>query len=106
MKKKWSTYVNFLLKLKLMKILNFLSFLNRSIYLLLTVPTSYEKEMEHLRKLLAEIETVEDSDFDNEGNGPEDIVEENLSDHESFSEHDTESEEDGESGNEEMNNSE
>ncbi|GBL99278.1 hypothetical protein AVEN_129041-1, partial [Araneus ventricosus] len=45
----------------------------------------------------AEIETDEDSDFDN---GPEDILEENFSDHESFSEHDTKSEEDGDSGNE------
>ncbi|GBN02826.1 hypothetical protein AVEN_216786-1 [Araneus ventricosus] len=67
-----------------------LSIPNRSIYLLLTMPTSYEKEMECLRKLLAEVETDEDSNFDNEDNGPEDILEENFSDHESFSEHDTE----------------
>ncbi|GBM93654.1 hypothetical protein AVEN_210278-1 [Araneus ventricosus] len=59
-------------------------------YYLLTMPTSYEKEMERLRKLLAEIETDEDSDFDNEDNGHEDILEENFSDHESFSEHDRE----------------
>ncbi|GBN36625.1 hypothetical protein AVEN_136409-1 [Araneus ventricosus] len=43
-----------------------LSFPNRSIYLLLTMPASYGKEMERLRKLLAEVETDEDSDFDNE----------------------------------------
>ncbi|GBN84491.1 hypothetical protein AVEN_137868-1 [Araneus ventricosus] len=47
-----------------------LSFLNRSIYLLLTMPTSYEKEMERLWKLLAEIETDEDQDF-----GPEVVLE-------------------------------
>ncbi|GBM07533.1 hypothetical protein AVEN_100729-1 [Araneus ventricosus] len=58
------------------------------------MPTSYEKEMERLRKLLAENETDDDSDFDNEDIGPEDISEENFSDHENFSEHDTESEED------------
>ncbi|GBM49549.1 hypothetical protein AVEN_15710-1 [Araneus ventricosus] len=70
------------------------------------MPSSYEKEMERLRKIIAEIETAEDSDFDNEDNGPEDILEENFSDRASFSEHDTESEEDGDSGNEEVNNSE
>ncbi|GBN89501.1 hypothetical protein AVEN_64715-1 [Araneus ventricosus] len=68
--------------------------------------TSYEKEMERLRKLFAEVEIDEDSDFDNEGNRPEDILEENFSNHESFSEYDTETEEDGDSGNEEVNNSE
>ncbi|GBO25096.1 hypothetical protein AVEN_108916-1 [Araneus ventricosus] len=67
----------------------------------LTMPTSYEKEMQRLRKLLDEVESDEDSDFDNEDNGPEDILEENFSDHESFSEHVTESEEDGYSGNKE-----
>ncbi|GBN55715.1 hypothetical protein AVEN_13218-1, partial [Araneus ventricosus] len=81
-----------------------LSFPNRSIYLLKKMPTPFQKEMERLHKLLAEIETDEDSDFDNEDNEPEDILEENFSDHESFSEHDTES--DGDSGNKEMNNSE
>ncbi|GBN18721.1 hypothetical protein AVEN_137462-1 [Araneus ventricosus] len=81
-------------------------FLNRRIYLLLTKPTSYEKEMQRLRKLLDKVESDEDSDFSNEDNGPEDILEENFSDHESFSEHDTESEEDGYPGNEEVNNSE
>ncbi|GBM95434.1 hypothetical protein AVEN_69527-1 [Araneus ventricosus] len=60
--------------------------------------------MELLRKLLAEVETDEDPDFDNEDNGPEDVLEENFSDHESFSEHDTESEQDGDSGNEDANN--
>ncbi|GBN20986.1 hypothetical protein AVEN_263903-1 [Araneus ventricosus] len=70
------------------------------------MPTPYEKEIERLRKLLAEDETNEDSDFDNEDNGPEDVLEENFSDHESFSEHDTKSEEDGDFGNEEVNNSE
>ncbi|GBL73627.1 hypothetical protein AVEN_230633-1 [Araneus ventricosus] len=55
--------------------------------------------MECLRKFLAEVETDEDSDSDIEGNGHEDVLEENFSDHESFSEHYTESEEDGDSGN-------
>ncbi|GBO10695.1 hypothetical protein AVEN_40890-1 [Araneus ventricosus] len=59
------------------------------------MPTPYEKEMEFLRKLLAEVGTNEDPDFDNEDNGPEDISEDNFSDHESFSEDDTESEEHG-----------
>ncbi|GBM27477.1 hypothetical protein AVEN_205264-1 [Araneus ventricosus] len=77
---------------------------NPSIYLLLTTPAPYEKEMERLRTILAEIETNEDPNFDNEGNGPEDVSEENVSDQESFSEHDTESEEDGYSGNEDENN--
>ncbi|GBL99443.1 hypothetical protein AVEN_245099-1 [Araneus ventricosus] len=62
--------------------------------------------MERLRKLFAGVETDEDSDFDNENNGPEDNLEENFSNHGSLSEHDTESEEDGDSGNEEVNNSE
>ncbi|GBM51824.1 hypothetical protein AVEN_226752-1 [Araneus ventricosus] len=70
------------------------------------MPNSYEKEMERLCQLFAEIETDEDSDVDNEENGPEDILEENFSNHESFSEHDTESEGEGDSGNEEVNNSE
>ncbi|GBM03148.1 hypothetical protein AVEN_200835-1 [Araneus ventricosus] len=60
--------------------------------------------MEHLRKLLAEIETDEDPDFDNEDNGSEDVLEEIFSDHESFCERDTESEEDKDSGNEDVNN--
>ncbi|GBN72904.1 hypothetical protein AVEN_57803-1 [Araneus ventricosus] len=50
--------------------------------------------MGRLRKLLAEVETGEESNFDNEDNGPEDVLEEILLDHESFSEHDSESEED------------
>ncbi|GBM81395.1 hypothetical protein AVEN_117569-1 [Araneus ventricosus] len=66
--------------------------------------TPYEKEIESLRKLLTEVETNEDSDFDNEDNGPEDILEENFSNHESYSDHDTESEADGDSGNEKVNN--
>ncbi|GBM93130.1 hypothetical protein AVEN_56419-1 [Araneus ventricosus] len=45
--------------------------------------------MERLRKFLAEVEADEDPDFDNEDNGPEDIVEEIFSDHESFCEYDT-----------------
>ncbi|GBM90648.1 hypothetical protein AVEN_130658-1 [Araneus ventricosus] len=65
--------------------------------------TPYEKEIERLGKLQAEVETDEDSDFDNE---PEDVLEDNFSDHESFSKHDMESEKDGDSGNEEVNNSE
>ncbi|GBL72113.1 hypothetical protein AVEN_163408-1 [Araneus ventricosus] len=66
-----------------------LSFPNRSIYFLLTTPISYEKEMERLRKLLAGVKTDEDSDFENEDNGPEDNLEDNFSNHENFSEHDT-----------------
>ncbi|GBN22859.1 hypothetical protein AVEN_237221-1 [Araneus ventricosus] len=50
------------------------------------------------------VETDEDPDFDNEDNGPEDVLEEIFSDHESFCEHDTEYEEDGDSGNEDVNN--
>ncbi|GBM42927.1 hypothetical protein AVEN_239087-1 [Araneus ventricosus] len=57
--------------------------------------------MERLRKLLAEVET-DDPDFDNEDNGPEDVLEEIFPYHESFCEHDTESEEDGDSGNEDL----
>ncbi|GBM82226.1 hypothetical protein AVEN_93101-1 [Araneus ventricosus] len=48
-------------------------------------------ELERLCKLLAEVETDEDSDFDD---GPGDVLEENFSDHENFREHDTELEED------------
>ncbi|GBO07252.1 hypothetical protein AVEN_174913-1 [Araneus ventricosus] len=66
------------------------------------MPTSYEKEMERLRKLFAELETDEDSDFDNENNRPEDISEESFSNHESFSSYDTVSKEDGDYGNEEL----
>ncbi|GBO35731.1 hypothetical protein AVEN_148168-1 [Araneus ventricosus] len=46
-------------------------------------------DLERLRELLAEVESDEDTDFDNEDNGPGDVLEENLSDHENFSEHDT-----------------
>ncbi|GBM21936.1 hypothetical protein AVEN_187937-1 [Araneus ventricosus] len=63
--------------------------------------TSYEKERGRLRKLFAEVETGEDSEFDNEDNRPEENLDENFSNPESFSEYDTESEEDGDSGNEE-----
>ncbi|GBM64110.1 hypothetical protein AVEN_173264-1 [Araneus ventricosus] len=66
--------------------------------------TSYEKEIERLRKLLAEVETHEDSDLDFEHNGLEDVLEENFSDHERFRQHDMESEEDEDSGNEDANN--
>ncbi|GBN53374.1 hypothetical protein AVEN_268218-1 [Araneus ventricosus] len=52
-----------------------LSFPEQSIYLLLTMATSNEKELERLRKLLAEVESNEDSDFDNEDNGPGDVLE-------------------------------
>ncbi|GBM70658.1 hypothetical protein AVEN_134184-1, partial [Araneus ventricosus] len=65
------------------------------------MPTSYEREMKRLRKLLAEVET--ETHFDNEH---EDILEENCSDHENFSELDTVLEEDGDYGNEEVDNSE
>ncbi|GBN41395.1 hypothetical protein AVEN_151435-1 [Araneus ventricosus] len=54
-----------------------LSFRNIIIYLLLTMPTPFEKEMKCLYEL-AEIETDEDSDFGNEDNGSEDILEENF----------------------------
>ncbi|GBM68682.1 hypothetical protein AVEN_9157-1, partial [Araneus ventricosus] len=50
--------------------------------------------------------TREASDLDFEHNGPEDVLEDNFSDHEIFSEFDTESEHDEDYGNEEMNNSE
>ncbi|GBN37108.1 hypothetical protein AVEN_84896-1 [Araneus ventricosus] len=55
-----------------------LSFSNRIIYLLLTMPTPFEKEMQRLHKLLAEVETDKDSDFGNEDNGPGDILEEKF----------------------------
>ncbi|GBN10436.1 hypothetical protein AVEN_190786-1 [Araneus ventricosus] len=58
--------------------------------------------MELLLKLFAEVVTDEDSDFNNEGNRPGDILEEKFSNNESFSEYETES--DGDSGNEEVNN--
>ncbi|GBM19508.1 hypothetical protein AVEN_107983-1 [Araneus ventricosus] len=60
------------------------------------MPTPYEKEMESLHTLLADVEADEDSTFKNEDNGSEDVLELNSS------EHDTKSEEDGDSGNEEM----
>ncbi|GBM43697.1 hypothetical protein AVEN_26563-1 [Araneus ventricosus] len=62
--------------------------------------------MEHLPKVIAEIQTDEEPEFDNEDNGPGDVSEENFLDHESFREQDTESEEDGDSGNKDANNSE
>ncbi|GBM49059.1 hypothetical protein AVEN_155818-1 [Araneus ventricosus] len=71
------------------------------------MPTPYEKEMEPLRKLRAEVETDEDADFDN---GPEDGLEDTFSVRESFSKYDTELVEkigmNGNSGNEEVNNTE
>ncbi|GBN16097.1 hypothetical protein AVEN_44766-1 [Araneus ventricosus] len=63
-----------------------------------------KKEMERLQKRLDVVETHENSDFDNEDNGSEDVLEENFAHHESFSEHDTESVEDRDSGNKEVNN--
>ncbi|GBM06640.1 hypothetical protein AVEN_190863-1 [Araneus ventricosus] len=68
------------------------------------IETLEEKEVERLRKLLAEVETDEDPDFDNEDNGPEDVLEENFSDHKSVCELNTESDEDGDSRNEDVNN--
>ncbi|GBN49265.1 hypothetical protein AVEN_240738-2-1, partial [Araneus ventricosus] len=50
--------------------------------------------LERLRKFLTEVEADEDSYFDNEDNGPRDVLKENFSDHENFREHDTELEED------------
>ncbi|GBN83721.1 hypothetical protein AVEN_63734-1 [Araneus ventricosus] len=82
------------------KVSPLLSFPNRSIYLLLTMPAPFEKEMKRLHKLLAEEETDEDSEFENEDIGPEDVSELNFLDYERFSEHDTESGEDGDSRNE------
>ncbi|GBN58148.1 hypothetical protein AVEN_90578-1 [Araneus ventricosus] len=58
------------------------SFQKRSIFLLLTMPTPCEKEIERLLKLLAEFETLQASDLDFEHNGPEDVLEDNISDHE------------------------
>ncbi|GBN74812.1 hypothetical protein AVEN_223008-1 [Araneus ventricosus] len=67
--------------------------------------TPYGKEAERLRKLLAGVvEIDEDTGFGNEDNGPEDVLGDIFSDHESFCEHDSESEEDGDSGNEDVNN--
>ncbi|GBN05062.1 hypothetical protein AVEN_117933-1 [Araneus ventricosus] len=60
--------------------------------------------MERFRKLLAEVETNEDRDFDNEDSVPEDFLEDIFSDHENFCEHDTGSEADGYYGNEDVNN--
>ncbi|GBL89887.1 hypothetical protein AVEN_241292-1 [Araneus ventricosus] len=60
--------------------------------------------MERFRKLLAEVETDEDPDFENGDNEPEDVLAEIFSDHESFYEHDKELEEDGDSINEDVNN--
>ncbi|GBO32283.1 hypothetical protein AVEN_119790-1 [Araneus ventricosus] len=57
--------------------------------------------MERLRKLLAEVGTDEDPDFDNV---PENVLEDIFSDLENFCEHDTGSEEDGYYGNEDVNN--
>ncbi|GBM16575.1 hypothetical protein AVEN_223505-1 [Araneus ventricosus] len=68
------------------------------------MPTPYEKETEHLRKILAEVEADENPVFYNDDNGPEDVLEEVFSDRESFCEHDTESEDDGYSGTEDVNN--
>ncbi|GBM30257.1 hypothetical protein AVEN_26164-1 [Araneus ventricosus] len=63
------------------------------------MPIPYEKEMERLLKLLAEVETTQDPYFDSEDDGPEDVLEEIFSDHESLCGHDTESKEDGDYGN-------
>ncbi|GBM55450.1 hypothetical protein AVEN_187556-1 [Araneus ventricosus] len=60
--------------------------------------------MERFRKLLAEVETDKDPDFENGDNGPEDDLAEIFSDYESFYEHDKESEDDGDSRNEDVNN--
>ncbi|GBM13065.1 hypothetical protein AVEN_72672-1 [Araneus ventricosus] len=49
-------------------------------------------DLESLHKLLPEVETDEDSDFDNEYLG--NVSEEKFSNHENFSKHDTESDED------------
>ncbi|GBM07093.1 hypothetical protein AVEN_177061-1 [Araneus ventricosus] len=68
------------------------------------MPTLYVKEKERLHKFLADVETDEDPDFDNEGNGPKNDLKEIFTYHENFCEHDTESEEDGDSGNEDVNN--
>ncbi|GBM35349.1 hypothetical protein AVEN_90670-1 [Araneus ventricosus] len=51
---------------------------NRNIYPLLTMPTPYEKETEHLRKLFVAGETDEDSDFDYEVNEPGNVLEEKF----------------------------
>ncbi|GBN70424.1 hypothetical protein AVEN_227427-1 [Araneus ventricosus] len=59
--------------------------------------------MKRLRKLLAQVETNEDPNFDNEDNGSEDLLEVIFSDHESFCKQDTESEEDGDFESEDVN---
>ncbi|GBN17088.1 hypothetical protein AVEN_108153-1 [Araneus ventricosus] len=60
--------------------------------------------MKRLRKLLVEVVTDEDPNFDNECNGPEDDLEAIFLDHETFSKHDSESEENRDSGNVVVNN--
>ncbi|GBN26170.1 hypothetical protein AVEN_33962-1 [Araneus ventricosus] len=42
------------------------------------IPTPYGKGILRLHKLLAEVETDEDPEFDNEDNGPEDVLEVNF----------------------------
>ncbi|GBL85744.1 hypothetical protein AVEN_193189-1 [Araneus ventricosus] len=56
-----------------------------------------------IRKLLTEVETGEDPDFDNEDNGPEDVLED-IFQILKVSVNIAESEEDGDSGNEDVNN--
>ncbi|GIY13787.1 hypothetical protein CEXT_733421 [Caerostris extrusa] len=56
--------------------------------LLLTMSNLYEKEMESSRRLLAEVETDEDSDINNEGHGLDCIFEDNFSDYKSFAKYD------------------
>ncbi|GBM76589.1 hypothetical protein AVEN_228944-1 [Araneus ventricosus] len=68
------------------------------------MPTPYEKQKERLRKFLAEAETDEDPDIDNEDTGPEVVLEEIFTYQEIFFEHGTESGGDGDSGNEDVNN--
>ncbi|GBM49552.1 hypothetical protein AVEN_1885-1 [Araneus ventricosus] len=63
------------------------------------MPTPYGKGMEPLRKLLAEVETVQNPDIDKGNNGLGGVLEEIFFDHDSFYEHDTESEKAGDSGN-------
>ncbi|GIY11338.1 TOG array regulator of axonemal microtubules protein 1 [Caerostris extrusa] len=62
------------------------------------------KEMELSHRLFVKVETDEDSDNNNEDKEPNDVLEENFSDHESFSEQDAELEKDRYSGIEEVNN--
>ncbi|GBN37540.1 hypothetical protein AVEN_81076-1 [Araneus ventricosus] len=68
------------------------------------MPPPYEKEMERLRKFLAEVETVKIQTLTMKTMGVRIFQKRFFQIMESFYEHDTESEEEGDSGNEDVNN--